>query len=335
MAETGEPGEGERRDGERARIEGVLHGPELRKGDELVEHHPRAQQSADHAAVVPRHAHRPGKGPEDPAERCLQIGREPVGIAVHGAERAVHEGDEGHERDEHGDHVQHQREPLAGAAGRGVEEVHVGLRQIELHLAVGLRHFGFRLEELGHHDGARGRHDHCGEEMPGLDAERDIGHHDRAGDVRHSRGHHRHQLGARHPRQEGPDGERRLGLPHEDRRRDVEALRAARAQHPAHHEGEGPDDDLHDADVIENGEERGNEDDGRQELEGEDDAETGVLLAELAEDEGRADVGVAQDAGDQSAQPAEERLPRRNAQHEDREEHLESQAPSDDPPSDP
>ena len=47
-----------------------------------------------------------------------------------------------------------------------------------------------------------------------------------------------------------------------------------------------------------------------------------------------ADVRVAQNAGDEIAQPAEQRLPGRNPQHEDREQQLEPQAPGDDPPAD-
>ena len=46
-----------------------LHRPELREGDELVQHHARAQQAPDRAAVVPRHAHGPRDRAEDPAER--------------------------------------------------------------------------------------------------------------------------------------------------------------------------------------------------------------------------------------------------------------------------
>ena len=64
------PGQGERRDRERARVELPLHRPELGEGDELVEHHARAEQAADRAAVVPGHAHRPGDRPEDPAEHA-------------------------------------------------------------------------------------------------------------------------------------------------------------------------------------------------------------------------------------------------------------------------
>ena len=48
----------------------------------------------------------------------------------------------------------------------------------------------------------------------------------------------------------------------------------------------------------------------------------------------RADVRVAQDAGDQVAQPAEERLARRDPQHEDGEQELQPEPPRDHPPAD-
>ena len=75
------------------------------------------------------------------------------------------------------------------------------------------------------------------------------------------------------PREERPDGERRFGLAHEDAGRHVERFGAARAHHLLHHDGHAAHHPLHDAQVVENGEKRGDEDDDGQHLEGEDHAE--------------------------------------------------------------
>src|SRR2546427_7383084 len=50
------------------------------------QHHALAQQAADRAAVVPRHAHDPGDRPEDPAEHRLDALREPRHVAVRSEE---------------------------------------------------------------------------------------------------------------------------------------------------------------------------------------------------------------------------------------------------------
>ena len=78
------------------------------------------------------------------------------------------------------------------------------------------------------------------------------------------------QLRLGHPRQERPDGQRRLGLPHEDAGRDVQRLGAARAHEAVHDHREQPHDELHDAEVVEHREQRGDEDDRRQHHERED-----------------------------------------------------------------
>ena len=49
--------------------------------------------------------------------------------------------------------------------------------------------------------------------------------------------------------------------------------------HAVHHDREQPDDDLHDAEVVEDREQRGDEDDRRQHLEREDDAVLRALRA--------------------------------------------------------
>ena len=182
---------------------------------------------------------------------------------MHPAEAAVDEGHDGDERDQHGDHVQHEVQPLGGAPGCRVHDVYVGPGDVELQAPQRFGHLGLRLQELGHHDRSRRRHDDGRQEVPRLDPERDIRRHDGAGDVRHAGGHHRHQLRPRHLVEEWPDGERRLRLAHEDGRRDVKALRTTGLEELVHGDRHRLHHDLHDAEVVHDGEQRGDEDDRR------------------------------------------------------------------------
>ena len=97
-----------------------LQRPELRVGDELVEHHARAEQIADRGRVAPRHAHAPRHRREHPAEDLLQA-------QVREAEQRVDQRDEGDERDQHRGDVERQMQPLTGSPRRRVDDVHVGL----------------------------------------------------------------------------------------------------------------------------------------------------------------------------------------------------------------
>src|SRR2546422_11170252 len=76
------------------------------------------------------------------------------------------------------------------------------------------------------------------------------------------------------------------------------------------------------------------EDDRGHDLECEHHAETRVLLADLAEHKLRAGIREAQDLRDDRAEPAENRLPERQPQHEDRERELQADAPRHDAPAD-
>src|SRR5258706_632213 len=152
--------------------------------------------------------------------------------------------------------------------------------------------------------------------------------------MRHARGHHRHELRAGHARQERPNRERRLGLSHEDRRRDVEAFRAARTHDLVHRDRKRLHHDLHDAEVVHDREQRGDEDDGRHDLEREYDAEARVLFPDLTEHKLRAGVGKTQDLCYGRAEPAEDLLADGNPKHKDREKQLQPDPPGDDTPAD-
>ena len=143
--------------------------------------------------------------------------------------------------------------------------------------------FGLGDEHLGDEDGAGRGHDDGGEEVGGVDAVCDVGGHDSAGDVSHAGGHDGHELGVGESVEEGADGERGFGLAHEDTGGDVGGFGSGDAHGLLHDPGEGADDELHETDVVEDGEERRDEDDGGKDFEGED-GQGGVGAAEVAED---------------------------------------------------
>ena len=97
------------------------------------------------------------------------------------------------------------------------------------------------------------------------------------------------------PWEERADGERGLGLAHEDGGGDIHAFSAGDAHGLEHDPGQAADDDLHEADVVEHGEEGGDEDDGGQHLEGEDGAERGAMRRARA---GRRELGAGVGGGE-------------------------------------
>ena len=111
----------------------------------------------------------------------------------------------------------------------------------------------------------------------------------------HAGGHDGHELGACGSGEEGADGERGLGLSHEDAGGDVGGLGAGGSHGALHDPGDGADDLLHEADVVEQSEEGGDEDDGGKDGEGED-GERIAGSAQRAEDHGGAVNGVAEQA---------------------------------------
>ena len=153
--------------------------------------------------------------------------------------------------------------------------------------------------------------------MPRLDALRDVHGHDAARYVRHAAGHDGHQFAARGFRKERPDGERRLGLPHEDGCGHVHAFGAGDAHGLEHYPRQSANDDLHHADVVEHRKESRDEDDGRQDLEGEDGAERGVGRAECAEQHRRAGRGGSASIWSPRRRPSHRPLPEVETQHEE------------------
>ncbi len=100
-----------------------------------------------------------------------------------------------------------------------------------------------------------------------------VGSHHTARDVGHAAGHDAHQFGLSKLREKGPNSKRSFGLPHEDAGSDIQGLGSARAHDTGHNPGSNADDQLHHPKVIKDREERSNEYDGWQDLEGKDEAQ--------------------------------------------------------------
>src|SRR5260370_28994617 len=153
--------------------------------------------------------------------------------------------------------------------------------------------------------------------------------HHTARDVGHADSHDADQVGLSKLREKRPDSKRSFSLPHEDAGGDVEGLRTARAHDTGHNPGSDADDELHHPEVIEDREERGNEYDGWQDLEGKDEAQGRISLTKLTENESRANVGKTQEFRCVLAGLLEEPASGVRAQHKEAKDQLKSETPGD------
>ena len=78
--------------------------------------------------------------------------------------------------------------------------------------------------------------------------------------MRHAARHHRKQFGFGHASEEWPDCDGRFCLTHDNAGGHTGGFRATRAHKPLHHHGHRLHKDLHDAQVVQNGENRTDED---------------------------------------------------------------------------
>ncbi len=115
--------------------------------------------------------------------------------------------------------------------------------------------------------------------------------------------------------------------------------------HPPHHDREQPHHDLHDAEVVQDGEQRRDEDDRRQHLKREDHPVAGPFLAEnlrhdprphdfvaeRPEHEAGADERKIEQPIDRGPERLEHALPDRGFQHQQRKDDLQGQPPGDRP----
>ena len=133
--------------------------------------------------------------------------------------------------------------------------------------------------------------------MSRIDAKGNVRGHDSARDMRHAARHHRHQFRAGQIREEGSDREWRLRLSHENARGHVQRFGSARSHDSRHHPGKNTDDDLHNAEVIKHGKERGDENDGRQHPKGEV-AQLRTGVRKIPKDEVRSSIRIAKQLRD-------------------------------------
>jgi len=339
-AQVGEAAEGEGGDGEGARSERGFDLAKVGEGDELVDDGAGAEEVADDVAVVPGDADEPGDrrahDAEDGVERVgkgdVAVRPEEVGDAEHDG---VGEADESQEADEHDGYVEGERAAVDGAAGDGGDEVVVLVLFVRRHgdSAGGGGDFGLGHKHLRYEDGSGSGHDDGREEVLGVDAEADVGRHDAAGDVGHAGGHDGHELGVGGAGEEGADGERSFGLAHEDAGGDVGGLCAAGSHGALHDPGDDADDPLHEADVVEDGEEGRDEDDCGEDGEGED-GERVSGNTERAEDYGGAIDRMGEQGGDDNTGLVQEGLAVGPLNDEEGEDDLKAEAPEDGAPAD-
>ncbi len=126
----------------------VLQRPELRVGDELVEHHARAEQVADRRRIRHGTPIAQATGANTQPKICCRL--RPARPSI-----GVDQRDQRQERDEHRADVQRQVQPLARAAPGRVDHVDVGPLDLQLHRPHRLGRLGLGHEHLGHHDRAR------------------------------------------------------------------------------------------------------------------------------------------------------------------------------------
>ena len=185
-------------------------------------------------------------------------------------------GGDGHGFARRGFRVQHRRDRSRTAC----------FGQVDIILQRQFR-FAFRLvghHDLGHQQAAGRRHEAGREQIVDLDPHRGISGQDRAGDARHAAGHHREQLRPVEACKIGTDHQRAFALADEDVGGGAQAFHLRHARHLLDRAADPADDELHDAQIIEDRHQAGEEDDHRQRGDGEAGA-ADFGLGQRAEDE--------------------------------------------------
>src|SRR5258707_7457819 len=187
---------------------------------------------------------------------------------------------------------------VGGAAGDCAENVGLFFHLWHFDAASSKRLLGLWHQHFGHQKCAGSSHDDGSQQIFGIGAANlNVASHHTAGNVRHAAGHHDHQFRFREFGKERANGERSFSLTHEDAGGDVERFCAAGAHDSGHDPSGCADDELHDADVIENSEKRSDENNGGQNLKCKRKTQAGKFLgkADIAKDEFGAGVGVAEE----------------------------------------
>ena len=306
-------------------------------GDKFVDHDLLANQRTHSGGVSPRRADHPGDRGQHVAEDGGQVGRLADGGGQAGdvtdpGQRRIEQGDQGNEGQQHRADVQGKAQAVSGATSSGVNDVGGGLLHFHLDRAAGQRGTGFRHQQLGDHQRSRRGHDRGSQQMLGVEGLRgrvttaehaDVSGQYAASDMRHAADHHGDQLGLGHLGDVGAHGQRRLGLADEDAGADAGGFGTGHAHHLGDRCSHDPHDGLHHAQVVHHAHQRREEDDGRQHLEGEDEAVLGDVH-QAAENEVGTFIDEAQNLDEALAQPVEHVATTRNQQHQRRKSDLQS-----------
>ena len=261
------------------------------------------------AGIVERDAQDERQRIEDVAEEAAQRpaalraeqGVQPIADA---RKHQVHQRDQPQHRDQQGDDSRDHANAGVGAVDDRLEEAAVPF-------VVGLDVQAQRLgraalgqEDLGHDQRRRGGQERGGDQMPRNGGELPLqGQHVKRqhvrGDGRHAGGQDRAQFGSRQPGQVRLD--RQVGFhADEDVAGGGERLGARDPHQPGEDPREGLDQPGHDPGVIQDGDQGGEEDDGRERLEGQDEAEgLDAVLVDLS----RAECQPAEDEVESPRRP--------------------------------
>ena len=170
--------------------------------------------------------------------------------------------------------------------GSGID--HVG--RLVFQLAIGIvlvvaRALGFRHQQLGEQQTTRSGHEGGGDQVFHLDAHGGVASQYGTGNGGQTTTHDGKQLGVSHLGDEGTHHQRGFSLTHEDVGSGGEGFGTGSAQYFLQATTQQFDDPLHDAQVIKNGDQRGEEDDDRQYAEGEDKAAATEYFEHLVADQ--------------------------------------------------
>ncbi len=310
-AQIGETTEGESDDDLGVGAQIRLDIGKVQIGDKLVHDHLLTNQGSCRHHLAGGHANQPGHRGKQIAKQLLQGEIGPAEPLADRGETCVDHGDDADKgeqdsTDGHSDfHTAHgaARQRIDGVAVVALVEGDLGLIA---HLLL-LRH-----QQFGHQQATRRRHKGGGNQVFKIHTQTGVTAQHRARHRGHATGHHRKELGAGHTGEEGANKQRRLTLREEDIAGGHQGFGAAGAEQTVNGAAQYPDHPLHDAEVVEYGDQRADKDHQRQHPHGEDKAVAG----EIAKHKADAAVGKAEQGGDAIAHGTEHDLSGGEIEHQ-------------------
>ena len=236
-------------------------------GHKLVEDKFLPDEAPRKLRLIPWNTERPGQWLQEPTQHPLQRQLLDTDPGTPRFQHAVHHGNECNKRQQHRPDGTDHLQSIHGACGRRINEVDVFLAGQLLSLLGFRRRIGLRFHELGHQQAARRRHKTGGQQILQWHTQRHVSGHDRAGNGSHPADHHRKQLGARHAWNIGSCDQWRLRLTDKHVGGSGKGFRVTGVKdgaQPAPHDADQP---LHDACVIQHGDQGAEENHDRQHAE--------------------------------------------------------------------